>query len=90
MIITDQDKSLRFALEEVFPCSSHCFVVWHVLEKIPVDLEKLHENFMKKFSKCIFKLATDEKFGLTGSKMVSRFYQQKNDWIQTLYEIRKK
>ncbi|CAN4123347.1 unnamed protein product [Withania somnifera] len=93
VIITDQDKSLKAAIEEVFPCSRHCFPLWHVLERIPEILShvvKQHENFMEKFSKCIFTSVTDEQFDLRWWKMVSRFELQENEWIHTLYENRKK
>ncbi|XP_047264367.1 protein FAR-RED IMPAIRED RESPONSE 1 isoform X2 [Capsicum annuum] len=93
VIITDQDKSLKEAIENIFPCSHHCFALWHVLERIPEILAhvvKQHENFMEKFSKCIFKSATDEQFDLRWWKMVSRFELQENEWVHTLYEDRKK
>ncbi|PHT52695.1 Protein FAR-RED IMPAIRED RESPONSE 1 [Capsicum baccatum] len=93
VIITDQDKSLKEAIENIFPCSHHCFALWHVLERIPEILPhvvKQHENFMEKFSKCIFKSATDEQFDLRWWKMVSRFELQENEWVHTLYEDRKK
>ncbi|XP_009767065.1 protein FAR-RED IMPAIRED RESPONSE 1 isoform X1 [Nicotiana sylvestris] len=93
VMITDQDKSLKAAIEEVFPCSRHCFALWHVLERIPdilAHVVKQHENFMEKFSKCIFKSVTDEQFDLRWWKMVSRFELQENEWIHTLYEERRK
>nr|XP_016496269.1 PREDICTED: protein FAR-RED IMPAIRED RESPONSE 1-like isoform X2 [Nicotiana tabacum] len=93
VMITDQDKSLKAAIEEVFPCSRHCFALWHVLERIPDILAhviKQHENFMEKFSKCIFNSVTDEQFDLRWWKMVSRFELQENEWIHTLYEERRK
>ncbi|CAA2966309.1 FAR-RED IMPAIRED RESPONSE 1 isoform X1 [Olea europaea subsp. europaea] len=93
VIITDQDKALKSAIEEVFPYSRHCFSLWHILERIPETLAhviKQHKNFMKKFNKCIFKSLTDEKFDMRWWKMVSRFELQDNEWFHSLYVDRKK
>lgn len=93
VIITDQDKALKEAIEEVFPNVRHCFSLWHVLEKIPEALSHVirrHENFAGKFNKCIFKSWTDEQFDMRWWKMVGRFELQEDDWIHSLYEDRKK
>lgn len=93
VIITDQEKALTGAIEEVFPSARHCFSLWHILEKIPEALAhviKRHENFMGKFNKCIFKSLTDEQFDMRWWKMVSRFELQDDEWILSLYEDRKK
>ncbi|EYU43155.1 hypothetical protein ABFS82_08G119200 [Erythranthe guttata] len=92
-IISDQDKQLKSAMEEVFPYSYHCFALWHILERLPETLGHVlrqHENFMKKFNKCIFKSLTDEEFDMRWWKMVSRFELQENEWIHSLYVDRKK
>lgn len=93
VIITDQDKALKGAVEEIFPNARHCFSLWHVLEKIPEALSHVirrHENFVRKFNKCIFKSWTDEQFDMKWWKMVSRFELQEDSWIHSLYEDRKK
>ncbi|KAH6828946.1 FRS Related transcription factor family [Perilla frutescens var. hirtella] len=92
-IISDQDKQLKSAIEEVIPYSRHCFALWHILERIPETLAhvlKQHENFMKKFNKCIFKSLTDEEFDMRWWEMVSRFELQENEWIHSIYVDRKK
>lgn len=92
-IISDQDRELKPAIEEVMPYSRHCFALWHILEKVPETLAhvlKQHENFMKKFNKCIFKSLTDEEFDMRWWKMVGRFELQENEWIHSLYVERKK
>ncbi|CAK9176475.1 unnamed protein product [Ilex paraguariensis] len=93
VIITDQDKALKAAVEEVFPNARHCFSLWHILERIPETLAhviKQHDNFIGKFNKCIFKSLTDEQFDMRWWKMVSRFELQENEWIHSLYEDRKR
>ncbi|KAK4284507.1 hypothetical protein QN277_001331 [Acacia crassicarpa] len=93
VIITDQDKALKAAAEEVFPNARHCFSLWHVLERIPENLPmviKRYKNFLPKFNKCIFKSWTDEEFDMRWWKMVTRFELQDDLWFQSLYEDRKK
>ncbi|XP_043698783.1 protein FAR-RED IMPAIRED RESPONSE 1 isoform X3 [Telopea speciosissima] len=91
MIITDQDKALKAAIAEVFPSTRHCLGLWHIIRKIPEKLgnvAKRHENFVKKFNKCIYKSWTDEQFEKRWWKMVDRFELKEDEWIQSLYEDR--
>lgn len=93
VIITDQDKNLKEAIEIALPNSRHCFALWHILEKIPETLAyviKRHVNFMTKFDKCIFKSFTDDQFDMRWWKMMSRFELQEDEWVLSLYEDRKK
>lgn len=93
VIITDQDKALKAAIEEVFPNVRHCFSLCHILERIPENLSfviKQHNNFLPKFNKCIFKSWTDEQFDMRWWKMVSICELQDDIWFQSLYEDRKK
>ncbi|KAL1296110.1 hypothetical protein HN51_056865 [Arachis hypogaea] len=93
IIITDQDKALKTAIEEVFPNARHCFALWHILERIPENLSsviKQYKNFLRKLNKCIFKSWTDEEFDMRWWKMVTRFELQDDLWCQSLYEDRKK
>ncbi|XP_008229655.1 PREDICTED: protein FAR-RED IMPAIRED RESPONSE 1 [Prunus mume] len=93
LIITDQDQTLKAAIDEVFPHARHCFTLWNILEKIPETLAhviKRHENFLPKFNKCIFNSWTDEQFDLRWWKMVTRFELQDDEWIRLLYEDRKR
>ncbi|KAG6716930.1 hypothetical protein I3842_04G073100 [Carya illinoinensis] len=93
VMITDQDRALKAAIEEVFPNTRHCFSLWHVLERIPESLAyviKRHENFLAKFNKCILKSWTDEQFDMRWWKMVTRFELQDDEWIRSLYDDRKK
>lgn len=93
VIITDQGKALKSAIEEVFPNARHCFSLWHILEKVPESLAEVvknHENFLHKFNKCIFKSWTDDQFDMRWWKMITRFELQDDEWIQSLYEDRKR
>lgn len=93
VIISDQDKFLSEAIGDVFPTTRHCFCLWHVLSKIPEILGSdvnQFETFMAKFSKCIYRSWTDEQFEKRWLKMVDKFELRENEWVQSLYEDRKK
>lgn len=93
VIISDQNKFLKTAIEEILPNTRHCFALWNILEKIPETLAhviKQHENFVSKFHKCVFKSWTDEQFDMRWWKMVTRFELQDDEWFRSLYEDRKR
>ncbi|KAK6925672.1 Zinc finger, SWIM-type [Dillenia turbinata] len=91
VILTDQSNALKAAISEVFPTTRHCFCLWHVLEKIPRQLDYFnswHETFVTKFNKCIFKSWTEEQFDKRWWKLLDRFKPREDEWFQSLYEDR--
>ncbi|KAA8524215.1 hypothetical protein F0562_010641 [Nyssa sinensis] len=91
VIITDQDKALKYVISEVFPSARLCFCLWHILGKVSETLSlviKQHENFMAKLEKCIYRSWTDQEFEKRWWKLVDRFELKENEWIQSLYEDR--
>lgn len=93
VILSDQQPPLAAAIEQVFPKSRHCFPLWCILEKVPVnlvDIIRRHEHFVRKLNKCVFKSWTDEQFEMRWWKMVGRFDLQEDDWVKSLYEDRRK
>jgi hypothetical protein len=91
VILTDQNDALKAAVAAVFPETRHCFCLWHVLEKIPKQLEFLstwHDSFMEKFNKCIYQSWTEDQFEKRWWKMVDRFKLRDIKWVQSLYDDR--
>lgn len=91
VILTDQSNAIKAAISAVFPGTSHFFSLWHVLEKIPRKLDYLspwHENFVKKFDKCINRSWTEEQFEKRWWKLVDRFNLRADEWVQSLYDDR--
>lgn len=92
LMLTDQNNALKEAIGAVFPQTCHCFCLWHILEKIPRQLEYLslwHDNFMVKFNKCIFKSWTEEQFEKRWGKLLDKFNLREVEWVQSLYGDRK-
>ncbi|KAK4796666.1 hypothetical protein SAY86_028992 [Trapa natans] len=93
VVLTNPEKAVKEAVEEALPGSCHCYPLWHIMEKVHENLNdviKRHENFLRKFNKCIFKSWTDEKFDMRWWKMVMLFELHNDAWIQMLYEDRKR
>jgi hypothetical protein len=91
VILTDQNDALKAAVAAVFPETRHCFCLWHVLEKIPKQLEFLstwHDSFMEKFNKCIYQSWTEDQFEKRWWKLVDRFKLRDIKWVQSLYDDR--
>lgn len=93
VIITDLDIFLNEAVVDVFPDTRHCYCLWHVLSKMPEKLSHVinqNELFMSKFNKCIYLSWTDEQFEKRWWKLVDKFELKEDEWVQSLYENRKK
>ncbi|XP_028778755.1 protein FAR1-RELATED SEQUENCE 4 [Neltuma alba] len=91
VILTDQNEAMKTAVAAVLPGTRHCFCLWHILEKIPRQLEFLgawHHNFMEKLNKCIYKSWTEEQFERRWWKLVDKFNLRDVEWVQSLYNDR--
>ncbi|XP_047179147.1 protein FAR-RED ELONGATED HYPOCOTYL 3 [Vigna umbellata] len=92
VIITDHDKTLKSVISDIFPNSSHCICLWHVLGKVSENLApviKKHENFMAKFEKCIYRSLTSDDFEKRWWKIVDKCELREDECMQSLYEDRK-
>ncbi|XP_065852304.1 protein FAR-RED IMPAIRED RESPONSE 1 [Euphorbia lathyris] len=93
VIVADMDKALKLAIEEVLPNTRHCFSLWHIFEKMQETLShviKRRDDFLPEFNKCVFKSWTDDEFDLQWWTMVPRYELQDDEWVQSLYNDRKK
>lgn len=91
VIITDQDKAITSVILEIFPTTFHQFCLWHILGKVTENFShiiKLHENFMSKLEKCVYRSWTTEEFEKRWLKLLVRFELQQNEWFRSLYEDR--
>jgi len=64
-IITDQDRAMKAAIEQVFSNARHCFCLWHILRKVPKKLGHVireNDDFMGYFNSCIYKSRSIQQF----------------------------
>ncbi|XP_060188146.1 protein FAR1-RELATED SEQUENCE 2-like isoform X1 [Lycium barbarum] len=93
VVITDDEISLKEAVDEVFPDARHCFCLWHVMGKVSQNLgNKISntEDFVKKLKKCMWLPLKEEEFEKGWWKMVDSFKLRDDDLIRSLFENRTK
>ncbi|XP_010522310.1 PREDICTED: protein FAR1-RELATED SEQUENCE 2 [Tarenaya hassleriana] len=93
VIITYQDKLLSEVIMEILPTARHCFCLWNLLGELPEKLISFvdqYDDFMKSFRECIHGSWTDEQFERRWSEMVGKFELNRNEWVLSLFNDRKK
>ncbi|GAB4829147.1 hypothetical protein Ancab_040629 [Ancistrocladus abbreviatus] len=92
VIITDQSKSLRDAVSEVFPRAHHCYSLWYIMQRVPERLGGLngYAAINKQFKKAVYKSLKIIEFETTWNSMVTQHKLQDNQWLQALYEDRER
>ncbi|KAK7335809.1 hypothetical protein VNO80_27867 [Phaseolus coccineus] len=91
VLLTDQNDAIKAAVATFLPGTRHCFCLWHILEKIPKQLQILgawHDSFMEKFNKCIYRSWTEEQFEKRWWKLVDSFSLGDVEWVRSLYDDR--
>ncbi|CAN7111810.1 unnamed protein product [Brassica rapa subsp. narinosa] len=93
VLITEQEAVVNSIVPVIFPNTRHCVFLWHVLVKVSENLAhvaKQHEDFMRKFEKCIYKSWKEEDFARRWWKILAKFGLKEDQWMQSLYEDRRK
>lgn len=91
-IITDQDRTIRAAVSQVFPKSRHCINKWHILREGQERLAHVclaHPNFQVKLYNCINLTETIEEFESSWTTIIDKYDLKRNDWLKSLYNARR-
>ncbi|XP_042460880.1 protein FAR-RED IMPAIRED RESPONSE 1-like [Zingiber officinale] len=91
-IITDQCKAMEIAIVEVFPDSHHRLYLWHIMKKLPMKFSS-HANYKlikRNLKNIVYNSMTSEECDNNWKKLIEEFNLEKNDWLNSLYEIRHK
>lgn len=91
VILTDQNNAIKLATAAIFPHTRHCFCLWHILDRIPRELEYLgvwQDTIVAKFNKCIFGSWSEAEFDKRWWKLLDRFNLREVEWVQLLYQDR--
>ncbi|EYU26870.1 hypothetical protein MIMGU_mgv1a025010mg [Erythranthe guttata] len=75
VIITDEDKSMRAAIAEVLPSTSHRLS--HVFNKYP--------SFQGEFHHCIHDTMTTQEFEHEWTDLIQKYGLHENEWLTMLY-----
>ncbi|KAL7100124.1 hypothetical protein ACP275_09G128200 [Erythranthe tilingii] len=92
VLLSDQNEAIKAAVQMVFSETRHFFHLWHVLEKIPRQLDYLniwHETFVGKLNKCVYRSWIEQQFEKRWWKLIQKFNLQEHEWILSLYKDRK-
>ncbi|XP_042460360.1 protein FAR1-RELATED SEQUENCE 6-like [Zingiber officinale] len=91
-IITDQCKAMEIAILEVFPDSHHRLCLWHIMKKLPAKFSS-HADYKlikRNLKNIVYNSLTSTECDSNWKKFIKEFNLEKNDWLNSLYEIRHK
>lgn len=89
-IITDQDMSMKQAVETVFPGTRHRWCLWHIMKKIPEKLGayKDYKAIKKCMKSTVYNSLTILEFEESWQKFIASFTLKENRWLTGLYNER--
>ncbi|KAL0802001.1 hypothetical protein Bca101_057177 [Brassica carinata] len=91
VMLTDQDDAIKTAVSAVFPQTRHCYCLWHVLDRLPRNLDywsMWQDAFLKKFFKCVYSSWSEEEFDRRWMKLIDKFHLRDVQWMRCLYDER--
>jgi hypothetical protein len=91
-IMTDQDKAMKVAIEQVFPNATHRCCKWHVLSKATKKFAWLISNekdFAKESDYCVNHTETIDEFEMLRQKLEDKYSLQENEFFQSISSTRK-
>ncbi|XP_042396925.1 protein FAR-RED IMPAIRED RESPONSE 1-like [Zingiber officinale] len=83
---------MEIAILEVFPDSHHCLCLWHIMKKLPAKFSS-HANYKlikRNLKNIVYNSLTTTECDSNWKKFIKEFNLEKNDWLNSLYEIRHK
>ncbi|KAL6538949.1 hypothetical protein OROMI_025275 [Orobanche minor] len=89
-IITDQDRAMQNAIENVFPQARHRWCLWHIMKKIPEKLRgyKEYQSIKYLLHNVVYDSIDVDTFESGWSLIISKHNLENNDWLNGLYEGR--
>ncbi|XP_074297946.1 protein FAR1-RELATED SEQUENCE 5-like [Silene latifolia] len=92
IIITDQDKSMKSVVPEVFKELTHRLCMWHIMKKLreKVSYQLFQdEDFKTRLNRCVWnnQLEPDE-FEEQWGKIMTDYQLVEHEWFSNLYDIR--
>jgi len=64
-LITDQDPTMKIAIEAKFDSTAHRYCIWHIMRKLSEKVGCLlnsNIDFVTRFNSCVYKLETPIEF----------------------------
>ena len=91
LIVTDEDQSMKAAIEHIMPNTIHRLCMWHIMRKLPEKVGpplREDEHFYSTINSCVWGSENPAEFEAKWSSMISEFGLEENTWFARRYEIR--
>ena len=90
-ITTDQDRSIKTAVSQVFPQARHCINKRYVLREGHTKLGyvcRMHPLFHFELYNCINLTETIDEFEFSWNSIIEKYELRGHEWLQSLYSAR--
>ncbi|XP_024636609.2 protein FAR-RED IMPAIRED RESPONSE 1-like [Medicago truncatula] len=89
-IITDQDRAMKNAVEDVFPKARHRWCLWHIMKKVPEKLSRLsnYESIKILLHDAVYDSLSISDFMEKWEKMIECYELHDNEWLKGLFDER--
>ncbi|KAL7586535.1 hypothetical protein Lser_V15G37318 [Lactuca serriola] len=94
VILTDQDPTIKQAVESVLPNSRHRLCMWHIMRKLQAnvtdDLLK-NKDFKKRFNKLVWNMhIKPDEFEKKWELIINEFNLEDKRWFNDMFELHDK
>ena len=92
LIITDEDASMKAAIEKVFPTTVHRLCMWHIMEKMSDKIGPLWRedcDLRERMKSCVWRSETATEFESQWKSIILDFHLEDNEWLSNRFDIRK-
>ncbi|XP_021721329.1 protein FAR-RED IMPAIRED RESPONSE 1-like [Chenopodium quinoa] len=86
-ILTDQAVAMRKPIKEVMPQTLHRWCIWHIMRKIPENLENV-KDFKGVLKAVVYESLTVQEFESRWSALITEYQLEYNDWLGSLFKER--
>ena len=91
LIITDEDASMKAAIAQVLPNTTHRLCMWHIMDKVPEKVGpdiKNDEDFWKLLNECVWGSENSDEFESKWNSIMTTYVLTENEWFSTKFASR--
>ena len=91
LIITDECASMKAAIDQILPETSHRLCMWHIMEKVPEKVSpsvREDQFFWDRLNSCVWGSESVEDFEMQWKSIITDFQLTGNEWFSTRFLIR--
>ena len=92
IIVTDEDESMKIAIQQILRDTIHRLCMWHIMRKLPEKVGpplREDEHFYSTINSSVWGSENPTEFEEKWSSMISEFGLEENKWFSKRYELRK-